>query len=207
MHGLMSYQRFGRTRSLRSDRVSTRARSLRSDRAEHVFGRCVAILFELLSDDSRFLRKAFRKEESILKKSLRSEWKQAKKSPTCFRRKISTETPIETKRKLRLRRNSDRSLRSDRAGLELDRYVGTELCNQFAALPFSAINLGVFCGFWENKFYPSEKFSENVFWHYGVCVIVGHMRSGGWGCLTSVVANCDFVFRVFRHCFDQAFCG
>ncbi|KAF3558372.1 hypothetical protein F2Q69_00014782 [Brassica cretica] len=42
-------------------------RSLRSDRAEHVFGRCVAILFELLSDDSRFLCKAFRKEESILK--------------------------------------------------------------------------------------------------------------------------------------------
>ncbi|KAF3575161.1 hypothetical protein F2Q69_00058352 [Brassica cretica] len=32
-------------------------------------------------------------------RSLRSEWKQAKKSPTCFRRKISTETPIETKRK------------------------------------------------------------------------------------------------------------
>ncbi|KAG5388989.1 hypothetical protein IGI04_030530 [Brassica rapa subsp. trilocularis] len=30
---------------------------------------------------------------------LRSEWKQARKSPTCFRRKISTETPIETKRK------------------------------------------------------------------------------------------------------------
>ncbi|KAF3579897.1 hypothetical protein DY000_02030092 [Brassica cretica] len=32
-------------------------------------------------------------------RSLRSEWKQAKKSPTCFRRKISTETLIETKRK------------------------------------------------------------------------------------------------------------
>ncbi|WZY86645.1 hypothetical protein YC2023_033029 [Brassica napus] len=31
-------------------------------------------------------------------RSLRSEWKQAKKSPSCFRRKISTET-IETKRK------------------------------------------------------------------------------------------------------------
>ncbi|CAN6905805.1 unnamed protein product, partial [Brassica oleracea] len=39
-----------------------------------------------------------------------------------------------------------------------------ELCNRFAALPFSAINLGVFCGFWENKFYFSEKFSENVFY-------------------------------------------
>ncbi|KAF3535016.1 hypothetical protein F2Q69_00023341 [Brassica cretica] len=58
MHGLMSYRRFGR------------ARSLRSDRAEHAFGRCVATLFELLSDDSRFLRKAFRKEESISKKYL-----------------------------------------------------------------------------------------------------------------------------------------
>ncbi|KAF3523426.1 hypothetical protein F2Q69_00047812 [Brassica cretica] len=95
MHGLMSYRRFGRARSLRSHRASARARSrslrcdqalararslridralarawsLRSDRAEHAFGRCVATLFELLSDDSRFLRKAFRKEESILKKA------------------------------------------------------------------------------------------------------------------------------------------
>nr|VDD61468.1 unnamed protein product [Brassica oleracea] len=58
MHGLMSYRRFRRARSLRSDRTS------------HEFGRCVAILFELLSDDSRFLRKAFRKEESISKKYL-----------------------------------------------------------------------------------------------------------------------------------------
>uniref|UniRef100_A0A0D3AUN0 Uncharacterized protein n=1 Tax=Brassica oleracea var. oleracea TaxID=109376 RepID=A0A0D3AUN0_BRAOL len=57
-------------RSLRSDRALARTRSLRSDRAEHVFGRCVRILFELLSDDSRFLRKAFRKEESISKKYL-----------------------------------------------------------------------------------------------------------------------------------------
>ncbi|KAF3503656.1 hypothetical protein F2Q69_00043975 [Brassica cretica] len=32
-------------------------------------------------------------------RSLRSEWKQAKMSPTRFRRKISTETLIETKRK------------------------------------------------------------------------------------------------------------
>ncbi|KAF2560964.1 hypothetical protein F2Q70_00017877 [Brassica cretica] len=47
MHGLMSYRRFGR------------ARSLRSDRAEHAFGLCVATLFELLSDVSCFLRKAF----------------------------------------------------------------------------------------------------------------------------------------------------
>ncbi|KAF3583018.1 hypothetical protein DY000_02032216 [Brassica cretica] len=86
MHGLMSYRCFGRARSLRSDRASARARSLcsdrvsararslrsdralararslRSDRAEHAFGRCVATLFELLSDDSRFLRKAFRGE-------------------------------------------------------------------------------------------------------------------------------------------------
>ncbi|KAF3603507.1 hypothetical protein F2Q69_00035929 [Brassica cretica] len=57
-HGLMSYRCFGR------------ARSLRSDRAEHVFGCCVATLFELLSDDSCFFRKAFRKEESISKKYL-----------------------------------------------------------------------------------------------------------------------------------------
>ncbi|KAF2539268.1 hypothetical protein F2Q68_00019868 [Brassica cretica] len=53
-----------------SDRAPARARSLRSDRAEHVFGCCVATLFELLSDDSRFFRKAFRKEESISKKYL-----------------------------------------------------------------------------------------------------------------------------------------
>ncbi|KAF3553617.1 hypothetical protein F2Q69_00016165 [Brassica cretica] len=62
MHGLMSYRRFGRARSLHSDRASARARSLRSDRAldrarslrsdqaEHAFSRCVATLFELLSD-------------------------------------------------------------------------------------------------------------------------------------------------------------
>ncbi|KAF3599362.1 hypothetical protein F2Q69_00037241 [Brassica cretica] len=57
MHGLMSYRRFGRARSLRSDRAPARpwslrsdralarARSLRSDRAEHAFGCCVATLF------------------------------------------------------------------------------------------------------------------------------------------------------------------
>ncbi|KAF3518711.1 hypothetical protein DY000_02061383 [Brassica cretica] len=33
MHGLMSYRRFGRARSLRCDRASARARSLHSDRA------------------------------------------------------------------------------------------------------------------------------------------------------------------------------
>ncbi|KAF3511974.1 hypothetical protein F2Q69_00009655 [Brassica cretica] len=37
MHGLMSYRRFGRARSLRID-----ARSLRSDRAEWTIGRYVA---------------------------------------------------------------------------------------------------------------------------------------------------------------------
>ncbi|KAF3554348.1 hypothetical protein F2Q69_00014330 [Brassica cretica] len=47
-------------RSLCSDLASARARSLCSDRAEHAFGRCVATLFELLSDDSHFLHKAFR---------------------------------------------------------------------------------------------------------------------------------------------------
>ena len=92
MHGLMSYHRSARARSLRSDRAPARARLLRSDRAEwafgcyvvtelwlelgryvatdHAFGRCVTILLELLSDDSRFFRKAFRKEESISKKYL-----------------------------------------------------------------------------------------------------------------------------------------
>ncbi|KAF3604949.1 hypothetical protein DY000_02049469 [Brassica cretica] len=72
MHGLMSHRRFGRARllrsdradersvvtaraqSLHSDRANARARSLRSDRAKHAFGRCVATLFELLSDDSPF---------------------------------------------------------------------------------------------------------------------------------------------------------
>nr|VDD54480.1 unnamed protein product [Brassica oleracea] len=42
MHGLMSYRRFGRARSLRSDRTLVRARSLRSDRAEWAFG-CYAM--------------------------------------------------------------------------------------------------------------------------------------------------------------------
>ncbi|KAF3510929.1 hypothetical protein F2Q69_00003787 [Brassica cretica] len=37
MHGLMSYQRFGRARSLHSDRTL-----VRSDRAEWSFGRYVA---------------------------------------------------------------------------------------------------------------------------------------------------------------------
>uniref|UniRef100_A0A0D2ZQW5 Uncharacterized protein n=1 Tax=Brassica oleracea var. oleracea TaxID=109376 RepID=A0A0D2ZQW5_BRAOL len=64
------YRRSGRARSLRSDRAPARARALRSDRAERVFCCCVAILFELLFDDSRFFRKAFRKEESITEKYL-----------------------------------------------------------------------------------------------------------------------------------------
>ncbi|KAF3601444.1 hypothetical protein F2Q69_00037251 [Brassica cretica] len=81
MRGLMSYRRFRRARSLCSDRTPARARSLRSDQPErtfgryvatelYVFGRRVTILLELLSDDSCFFRKAFRKEESILKKYL-----------------------------------------------------------------------------------------------------------------------------------------
>ncbi|KAF2540089.1 hypothetical protein F2Q70_00015050 [Brassica cretica] len=119
-----------------------------------------------------------------LDRSLRSEWRVGLSS-------VATYGPSRVR---------SRSLRSDRAVCVLGRYVETDLCNRFVALPFSAINLGVFCGFWENKFYPSER-------HYGVCVSVGHRRSGGWGCLTSVVANCDFVFRISRHCFDQAFCG
>ncbi|KAF3516019.1 hypothetical protein DY000_02059895 [Brassica cretica] len=96
---------------------------------------------------------------------------------------------VKSQRKLRLRRNETRfdensnenakedlsealqrpslvraqSLRSDRAWLELYRYVATELCNRFAALPFSAINLGVFCGFWENKFYLPKSFRKTCF--------------------------------------------
>ncbi|KAF2543305.1 hypothetical protein F2Q68_00031345 [Brassica cretica] len=42
MHGLMSYRRFGRARSLRSDQTLVQARSLRSDRAEWAFG-CYAV--------------------------------------------------------------------------------------------------------------------------------------------------------------------
>ncbi|KAF3540990.1 hypothetical protein F2Q69_00021510 [Brassica cretica] len=44
MHGLMSYRRFGRAWSLRSDQTLVRARSLRSDRAwlELELGRYVA---------------------------------------------------------------------------------------------------------------------------------------------------------------------
>ncbi|KAF3501160.1 hypothetical protein F2Q69_00041859 [Brassica cretica] len=83
MHGPMSYRRFGRARSLRSDRALAQARSLRSDRAERTLGhygatelwlelgryvatelwlelgRYVATFFELLSAVSCFLRKAF----------------------------------------------------------------------------------------------------------------------------------------------------
>ncbi|KAF2552256.1 hypothetical protein F2Q68_00034307 [Brassica cretica] len=55
-------------RYVATERASSR--SLRSDRAKHAFGRCIATLFELMSDVSCFLRKAFRKEESILKKYL-----------------------------------------------------------------------------------------------------------------------------------------
>ncbi|KAF2568562.1 hypothetical protein F2Q68_00024191 [Brassica cretica] len=39
MHGLMLYRRFGRARSLRSDRASAQAPSLRSDRARRTLGR------------------------------------------------------------------------------------------------------------------------------------------------------------------------
>ncbi|KAF3504486.1 hypothetical protein F2Q69_00042331 [Brassica cretica] len=47
--------------------------------------------------------------------------------------------------------------------VDLDRFVATELCNRFPALPFSAINLGVFCGFWENKFYLPKSFQKTCF--------------------------------------------
>ncbi|KAF2538794.1 hypothetical protein F2Q70_00035676 [Brassica cretica] len=42
MHGLMSYRRFGRARSLCSVRTLVQARSLRRDRTEWSFGRYVA---------------------------------------------------------------------------------------------------------------------------------------------------------------------
>ena len=57
-------------RSLCSDWALAQTRTLQSDRVELVFGRCVTILFGLLSNDSRFLRKTFRIEESISKKYL-----------------------------------------------------------------------------------------------------------------------------------------
>ncbi|KAF3573990.1 hypothetical protein F2Q69_00058537 [Brassica cretica] len=61
------------------------ARSLRSNRAEHVFGCCVATLFELLSDDSCFFRKVFHKEESILKKYLSKKYLSKKLAPQLVR--------------------------------------------------------------------------------------------------------------------------
>ncbi|KAF3535288.1 hypothetical protein F2Q69_00022509 [Brassica cretica] len=73
-------------RTLCSDRALSRARSIRSDRAKHAFGLRVATLFELLADDSRFLRKAFRKEESISKKYL------SKKVSTFYSSRIWTLT-------------------------------------------------------------------------------------------------------------------
>ncbi|KAF3556740.1 hypothetical protein F2Q69_00014653 [Brassica cretica] len=42
MHGFVSYQRFGRARSLRSDRAWLRARLLHSDRAERTLDCYVA---------------------------------------------------------------------------------------------------------------------------------------------------------------------
>ncbi|KAF2543768.1 hypothetical protein F2Q68_00031238 [Brassica cretica] len=86
---LRSDQTLVRARSLRSDQTLVRARSLRSDRAEHVFGCCVATLFELLYDDSCFFRKAFRKEESISKKYL------SKKVSTFSSSRILTVTSLQ----------------------------------------------------------------------------------------------------------------
>ncbi|KAG5384649.1 hypothetical protein IGI04_036119 [Brassica rapa subsp. trilocularis] len=56
------------------------------------------------------------------------------------------------------------SVATDRAVCVLGRYVATKLFNRFVVFPFSAINVGVFQRFfWENKFYPSEIFSETCF--------------------------------------------
>ncbi|KAF3499438.1 hypothetical protein F2Q69_00042640 [Brassica cretica] len=76
-----------------------------------------------------------------------------------------------------------RSLRSDRAVCVLGRYIATKLLAKSSSKVFD--------------------FLKNC----GVCIGVGHRRSGGWSFLTNVVANCDFLFRIFRHYFDQAFCG
>ncbi|KAF3518523.1 hypothetical protein DY000_02060926 [Brassica cretica] len=92
-----------------------------------------------------------------------------------------------------------RSLRSDRAtffGLFSDvscffRRAIQKSRARFIALPVAKSRSKVF------------DFLKNC----GVCIGVGHRRSGGWSFLTSVVANCDFLFRISRHCFDQAFCG
>ncbi|KAG5388260.1 hypothetical protein IGI04_029801 [Brassica rapa subsp. trilocularis] len=136
-----------RARSLRSDRavcvlgryVATeqrvRARSLRSDQAVCVLGRYVAT------------------EQRVRARSLRSD-----RAACVLGRYVATEPSTE-------QRVRARSLRSDRAVCVLGLYVATELCNRFVVFPFSAINVGVFQRFfWENKFYPSEMFSENVFW-------------------------------------------
>nr|VDD54251.1 unnamed protein product [Brassica oleracea] len=73
---------------------------------------------------------------------------------TLFRDSLGT---TETKRNVlviedfsKKKLNETGFLKPERASilwLILDRYVATELCNRFAALPFSTINLGVFCGF------------------------------------------------------------
>ncbi|KAF3537209.1 hypothetical protein F2Q69_00021454 [Brassica cretica] len=99
-------------------------------------------------------------------RSLRSEWRVG----TRLGRYVATELGLRATEPcacsfptLRPSRVRACSLRYDRAVCVLGRYVVTELCNRFVALPFSAINRGVFCGFLENQFYPSEMFSENVF--------------------------------------------
>uniref|UniRef100_A0A0D3AS03 Uncharacterized protein n=1 Tax=Brassica oleracea var. oleracea TaxID=109376 RepID=A0A0D3AS03_BRAOL len=56
MHRLMSYQRFGRARSLRIDQTLARARSLANAWSLRSSS-CVTILLQLLSDVSRFFRK------------------------------------------------------------------------------------------------------------------------------------------------------
>ncbi|KAF3536481.1 hypothetical protein F2Q69_00021381 [Brassica cretica] len=123
-----------------------RARSLRSDRAVCVLGRYIAT--ELCACSVATSRPS-----CVRARSLRSD------RAVCVIDRYVATSGVRA-----------RSLRSDRAVCVLGCYVATELCacsvatNRFVALPFSAINLGVFCGFWENKFYPSEMLSETVFW-------------------------------------------
>ncbi|KAG5400741.1 hypothetical protein IGI04_015348 [Brassica rapa subsp. trilocularis] len=141
-----------------------RARSLRSDRAVCVLGRYVAT-------------EQLRRPSSVRARSLRSD-----RAVCVLGRYVATEQRVRA-RSLR----SDRAAcvlgryvateqracsteqRSDRAACVLGRYVATEPC--FVVFPFPAINVGVFQRFfWENKFYPSEMFSENVFWEKsGAC--------------------------------------
>ncbi|KAF3499437.1 hypothetical protein F2Q69_00042641 [Brassica cretica] len=95
-------------------------------------------------------------------------------------------------RSLRSEWRSDRSLRSEwKQAKKSPTCFRQKSRARFIALPVAKSRSKVF------------EFLKNC----GVCIGVGHRRSGGWSFLTSVVANYDFLFRISRHCVDQAFCG